>query len=296
MTFLTFILLCVLSASLVGNVRARRRARLALPEKTADALRGSPQIETWCQPVFLLGPRDVGKTSLIRQWLVGAQEGWTQVESGPSHQSETREIPIHDLQLAALQPHYAFPEFEAPIEVHLKLRVYDFPGDLGKLAEFLDAVVRESSAFTRDTKRDTEQGLGVVLVCLFNAAELCTGVTPDTREYYESPPFKQLHRTVVREEARVERLVVVFNRIDLLKDAYPHLSYADLREECRRFFRPYYRELIEQCELPADRVHFEVTMLSPEALVAGNLNAPRVLGHCARSIVAYFRGVRAEGE
>ena len=144
----------------------------------------------------------------------------------------------------------------------------------------------ETAAFWEGTGRR----VGVVIVCVFDAEEMHRGFQPATRAYYESPSFKQLHRYVIREKVHVERLVVVFNKIDRLRAKYPNLSHLDLREECRRFFEPYYHDLIEQCELPGDRVHFEVTMLDSDAQVDGTLNAPRVLDHCARSIVTLFRG------
>lgn len=267
----------------------------AIHQAAVDGLRAMPVVESYHQPVLLMGPSGVGKTSLLRQlearWKprVMVSPPSTSAPEGPVS------VPIHDLRQAQARTHPVV-DVPADLEAHLALDFYDFPGELSGRERIVQSVcdhTRESFAV---------MGLGVVLICLFNADEATLREPPDaSRRYYDEETVGRIRDLVVLSQARIERLILVFNKVDKLRRARPRFSDADLREECREFFLTHFQELEKLTRRPAraegvrasrepagESLPCFVTMLDqekPDSMIQG---ASEVLGAASAKLLRRF--------
>lgn len=237
--------------------------------------------ETFPQPVLLVGPRGVGKTSLFNAW----RSPWTSDRTSPTFRHEFAEVPVCDLRSVETRPHPADPETLTPVHAHLVLRVHDFSGEVHG-QQLVEKIVRDETVAMRKV---TRKDLGIVIVCMFDAEEAATGISDATARYYTGELFQHLRNLVFTSEARIERLVLVFNKLDHLRNRCdPHWNDAQLLDVCFRYFFGAFRELGGICN--HERISGVLTMLNGEHGVE-NLRGPAaIMGESARAIVEAFGG------
>jgi hypothetical protein len=249
-------------------------------ESVRAKLENSHVVRTYRQPVVLVGPKDVGKTSLLLQW----HAPWDTTESIPHTQAHrSQEVPIHDLLEPLTEPHFADPDLLVEVESHLVLKVHDFPGELNGQKSIREVVIEE----TRSLRRQTRRSLGVVLILMFDAEEAHTGIKDKTQEYYNGDLFKGLRELVSTGQANLERLILVFNKYDKLRQHFPaEIGDQELLNLCIERFTPIFKLLRGACS--PQKVCEVLTVLSREEMRFKNRGAPIVLGEAARAFVEAF--------
>jgi hypothetical protein len=244
-------------------------------------LESSSVVRTHYQPVLLLGPRAVGKTSLVMQW----HAPWDYSRLDPTPGMRHCDVPIYDYQEAEAEPHFADPSVRTQVNGHLLLRVFDFPGELTAQAKVREIAVRE----TERLKSTGKKNLGIVLICMFAADEAFTGISTDTREYWNGELFRELRYLFFNETVKIERVIFVLNRYDLLRAAVGEgQSDDELMTECLKRLERVYAPLYEICN--KHRMCATFTVLSRENIRENNRGAPIVLGEAARAFVSSFAG------
>jgi hypothetical protein len=236
---------------------------------------------TYHQPVLVVGPRRVGKSSLVKQWHVP----WDYSAVAGTTAHRVCEVPLLKYVDPEKVPHEAAPEVLVRLRSYLSLRVHDFPGELQAQREIAQ-VVREE---TRRLKEASQKNIGVVIICMFDAAEAHTGIGTDTNEYYNGELFRELRRLVAKDTVELARLVLVFNKFDLLRSYQPAAaSDRQLLELCIKKFTPTCAAL--RGIVNRERVCEVLTVLSREDMVYKNQGASIVKGEAARPIIQAFRG------
>jgi len=294
-------------ASLTENLRTLRadynemeKERTALRREAAEMkkladryrevrkeLQNSSMVRNYHQPVLLVGPRGVGKTSLMMQW----HAPWDYRLFEGTSVMQKAVVPIHDFTEADGVPHFADPTVKTRLEAHLHLTVFDFPGELDGQRTVRQVAVEEMRRLNSNGRAE----LGIVLICLFNAEEARTGISRETRDYYNGRMFHELHTLMVDGAVAFERILLVFNRYDLLREVAGHEpSDVDLLHECMREFDDVYAPLRKLCN--PDQLRATFTVLSREELREKNRGAPIVLGEAARPFVKAYAGSQAVGE
>lgn len=250
-------------------------------------LKSSSLVRTYRQPVILVGPREVGKTSLLKQW----HAPWdTSRLLNRTQRHYTSDVPVYDFSEGGKEAHFADPEILVPVHNHLVLRVHDFPGELDAQESVCKAIISE----TENLQRETGKNLGIVLICMFNAEEATSGISQATRQYYNGELFKQLRSLIIQHQADIERLILVFNKYDALKAIKPSVPDSDLLKLCINKFDPAYDLLHNVCN--PGKVCEVFTMLSRQEMHTKNRGAPIVLGEAARAFVRALAGEHAENK
>jgi GTPase SAR1 family protein len=235
-------------------------------------------VETYCQPVLLIGPAGVGKTSLLANW----QKPWSSSQHAASLKHTLAEVPIGQKDHYATRPHFADPDITTSVHAQLMLRVHDFPGELAAQELIQQIVQRESD----EVRHSTGNKSGIVLVCMFDATEAINGISASTREYFTGELFQRLRSLTFHGEARLARLVLVFNKVDqALKISKEKMTDEQLRTRCFRQFITAFPELGEVCH--RERICGVLTMLDNSApdMIRG---ASAVLGEAARGLADAF--------
>lgn len=243
-------------------------------------LESSSVVKHYLQPVILLGPRAVGKTSLLMQWHAPWEHG--RLDSTQSHKITT--VPVYDFEMPDREPHFAAPEITTAVEAHLKLRVHDFPGELAAQ----QSVTREAIADTEEVRSQTGKSMGVVLICMFDASESVRGVQSSTISYYNGDLFANLRALVSHRNIDIQRLVLVFNKYDLLRSAYPNENDKNLLNRCNSTFEQVLVLLHGICN--PEKVCEVTTILDRDDMITNNQGAPIVLGEAARGLVEAMAG------
>jgi hypothetical protein len=203
------------------------------------------------------------------------------LSSTSTHKVST--VPIHDFIQKDTEPHFADPDILADVHVHLKLRVHDFPGELGSQ----ENVVRQTINETLDLRRATGKKLGIVLICIFDAEETIHGLSSATIEYYNGDLFAKLPSKVSVKEVRIERLVLVFNKYDLLRKKFPNENDDELRKKCIQKHEKIISNLRGICN--SEKVCEVFTILSIEDKDNAQ-GSTVVLGEAARNFVETMVG------
>jgi GTPase SAR1 family protein len=250
-------------------------------------LRGSAVVKDYYQPVILLGPRAVGKSSLIAQW----HTPWIYSNLNPTQRHKISEVPIYDFKKENTEPHFADPEILTDVHLHLKLKVHDFPGELTSQISVIEQAIDE----TESLRKITNKSLGVVLVCIFNAEEATVGLSQSTIEYYNGDLFKNLRSLVSCNEVNIDRLILVFNKYDLLKKNYLQEDDKLLLSMCLRAFKSIISPLKGVCN--PEKVCEVFTVLSRgEEMLSNNRGASIVKGEAARIFIKSMAGEEAVKE
>jgi len=277
---------------LTGEVSSlqQRNNQLAIFEgkyqEVKRRLQQSSVVREYFQPVILVGPKFVGKTSLLTQWH--APWDHSDLKSTDSHNIST--VPIYDFKRVNTEPHFADPDILTDVHLHLKLRVHDFPGELGSQRNIIEQAKQE----TQELRHSTGKSLGVVLICMFDAVEVITGLQPVTHDYYNGELFLHLRELVSYKEIGIERLILVFNKYDLLKQERQTQKDVSLLKECLKTYQPIISLLRGVCN--PERVCEVFTILSRDDMAYNNRGAPIVLGEAARNFVEAIAGVQAVQE
>lgn len=249
-------------------------------------LQASSVVREYYQPVILVGPRAVGKSSLLAQWH--APWDHSRLKSTQAHNTST--VPIYDFKRSNTEPHFADPDILTDVHVHLKLRVHDFPGELGAQKSIIKQTIQE----TLDLRQSTGKSLGVVLICLFDAEEGAKSFSQSTIDYYNGELFSNLRTLVAHNEVGIERLILVFNKYDLLKKRYCNQDDKSLSKQCIESFIPIISLLRGACN--PEKVCEVFTILSREDMAYNNRGAPIVMGESARRFVEVMAGSQAVQE
>ena len=114
-------------------------------ERVKAVLQRSSVVRTFHQPVLLVGPREVGKTSLLKQW----HAPWDLSANERTRIERYADVPVFDFELPDQEPHFADPEVLTGVHAHLMLRVHDFPGELGAQAMIKEKVIAAHRAGIR---------------------------------------------------------------------------------------------------------------------------------------------------
>lgn len=272
----------------VESELAACRARLTGAQKLADRygqvksrLEASSVVHSLAQPVVLVGPRFVGKSSLLMQW----HAPWNHSPLLPTPERRTAEVPVHDFQSDRREPHFADPEISVPVTVHLKLKVHDFPGELAMQSAVRSTIVDETAAL----REATSLNLGVVLICMFDASEAIGTVSRTTQEYYNGELFQNLRGLVAHSKVHIDRLILVFNKFDLYRaQRGGSHSTEDLQRECIGKLSSLYGLL--RGAINPERVCEVFTILDRERMAQNNQGALIVLGEAARHFVEGVAG------
>jgi len=96
--------------------------------------------ESFRQPVLLVGPRGVGKTSLLTHW----RTPWSKARPSPTFRHNFAEVPVCNLPLPERRPHFADPDLMVPVIAQLLLRVHDFAGEVNA-QKLVEKVIREEA-------------------------------------------------------------------------------------------------------------------------------------------------------
>jgi GTPase SAR1 family protein len=262
-------------------------SRIAEKFKNVRAkLSESAVVRTYRQPVILVGPRMVGKTSLLMQW----HAPWNSSRLDRTQTHYTSEVPVYDFRQENQEPHFADPEISVPVHTHLILKIHDFPGEPDAQKSVCRIIVDE----THNLRYASGKNLGIVLICMFDATQAASGIGQDTHQYYNGELFRELRSLVAHQKVEIERLILVFNKYDKLKDKYPNHSDNELLRLCVDKFDPTYDLLHNVCN--PEKVCEVFTMLSREEMHLKNRGAPIVLGEAARAFVRAFAGKEAENK
>jgi hypothetical protein len=169
----------------LSRVKAEREnlaRELEEAKKRLGKLEKRRQIFTYRQPVLLIGPRAVGKTSLMHHWHVP----WDASEASATYLHQTCDVPVYDHHTDP--PANGHPGSQAPSTFHLVLRVHDFPGEL-RAQQMVAKLARDETVRLRE---GSKCNLGAVLICMFDAEEAHIGIRPETQQYYNGDLFRTL--------------------------------------------------------------------------------------------------------
>lgn len=234
--------------------------------------------ETYVQPVLLVGPVGVGKTSLLTCW----QKPWSKGPLSASRKHTFAEVPIGLKENHSTRQHFADPDITTPAHVQLMLRVHDFPGEL-RAQELIQQIVQQE---TVEVQQSTGNRAGIVLVCMFDATEIVGTISARTRDYYNGELFQRLRALCVQGDAKLARLVLVFNKVDLaLKTSRDKLTDDQLRDRCFRTILDTFPELRWVCN--QERIAGVLSVLdngAPDRI----RGASAVLAESARTIAEAF--------
>lgn len=250
-------------------------------QNVKNRLQASSVVREYVQPVILVGPRSVGKTSLLAQW----HAPWDHSRLSPTQTHSTSVVPIYDFMRENVEQHFADPDIWTAVHVHLKLKVHDFPGELGSQRSIIEQGVQE----TLRLRQTTQKSLGLVLICMFDASETANGLSQSTISYYNGELFSNLRNLVAHNQIGIERLVLVFNKLDLLRQARPQQSELALLKSCLSAHEEIIRLLRGICN--PERVCEVLTILDRTNMAINNKGAPIVLGEASRRFVEVMAGV-----
>ena len=237
------------------------------------------------QPVILVGPRTVGKTSLMMQW----HAPWDYSTPGATGAHTESTVPFHNIPDWKKTPHFAFPDIEVSNDLHLLLQVHDFPGELESQQSIIEVARQETKRLRSASGKD----LGIVLVCMFDAREALNGSVGKTWDYYNGQLFRNLKRLVAYDDVGLERLILVFNWWDEFRKGMPRCA-EDAREKyCLEQFAPLISLFKGSCD---KRRVCEVFTILDRTDLHHSQGAHIVKGEASRRFVAAMAGPQTADE
>lgn len=213
--------------NLVDVLQARVAELTRKIEQYADSYEefdGATLLRTYSQPVVLIGPRNVGKTSLLYRWMT---EPITE-SPFPTATHTTTQVPVVTVDQEEVRADFWKTQPRFPGMVHLAVRVWDTPGEVHAQKLVRQACVTE----TVRTRNEFSADLGVVIICMFNAEDAYRGLSGSTREYYNDAFFRSLYESIMTGAIAVHKVILIFNKIDLLREYHPMASDDELRVLC----------------------------------------------------------------
>lgn len=207
---------------------------------------------------------------------------WVNTKLTASADHKSYQVPIYDYTEKTLTPHFANEEIRVNLDTHLVLELHDFPGELRSQTQIKDIVLEQAQALRNSTNSD----LGVVLICMFNAAEAETGISAETESYFNGDLFKQIRSFVTGSQVSVDRLIYVFNHYDKLKKLKPGMDGLTLRHFCLSKFSRIFSDLNRICN--HEKICEVFTVLGGDDFATENCGEAMVKGECARKFVSFF--------
>ena len=263
------------------NQKVNRLSKFEKKYKSVkEHLKKSSVVRTYSQPAILVGPRGVGKTSLLMQW----HSPWDHSLLSATQTHRISTVPIYDFEQENTEPHFADSDILSDVHIHLKLRIHDSPGELSAQAS-IQAQARDETASLRQS---TGKNLGIVLICMFDAEEAVTGLSDATNSYYNGELFANFKKLVAHNEISIDRLILNFNKYDNLKKHKPNQGDTTLLQLCVDTHKPIISLLRGICN--PEKVCEVFTVLDRENMVENNRGAPIVLGEAARRFVEVMAG------
>ncbi len=238
----------------------------------------SSVIREFFQPVILMGPRGVGKTSLVSQ----LHSPWIQESTIATVKYSHSKVPVYDYVENDLVKHFANPDISVKQITHLMLDIYDFPGEIAVQRLIENIILEKAKKF----KEETNKSIGLVLICVFDSSEASSEISRETSSYYNSNLFRNIISFVKFGQVQIDRLILVFNHFDKLKRMNPDKSEIDLAQDCYEKFSPIFRNLNEICSSNAICEVFSV--LGGENFTYENKGANLIKGECSRNFVKTF--------
>jgi hypothetical protein len=184
------------------------------PSSERSSHRSDDSSEDWTrqllQPVLLLGPREVGKSSLIRMLTDPNQSGL------PERTFETRRAAgemtlTTNYHFRRTEPHPHDRHRTAMVDIVPGLRFIDIPGEIHMQADALSIAAECAEKFRKETSTTKVLGRGIVLVCMFSGDPKDED---EVKRYYAQDTLAGLERHVRERTIRMEEVIFLFNKFD----------------------------------------------------------------------------------
>lgn len=195
--------------------------------------------------VLLIGPTDVGKSSLMRQW----NSSWE--ESNPSATTTVKEkvVPIYKSENRHTFKHSIFG-VDCMRKAEVNFNVFDFPGEKDKRHYIIQKLKNiTENAYEKPT---------TAIVILFDTAE--DNMT-NLDMYFDNEFFDQLKELIVYENLTINSVVFVFNKIDKITKDFSDIN--NLKEVTKRKFNKYTEKILEYFN-KGTKIHRTFTALDPK--------------------------------
>jgi GTPase SAR1 family protein len=248
-----------------------------------EKIKASSVSESYYLPVFITGPRSVGKSSLVEQW----NAPWNHSELPATREQKTAIVPISYFYGNTKKPHFLDSSIKTQVKMHLILKVHDFPGEISQQ----DNIIEEAKKDTDNLQETTGKNLGIVLICMLNSNEVIIGLQQDTINYFNGKFFQNLRDLQINKQVNIDKLILVFNKYDLLKEKYSNEEDKDLMRRCMDTFEPAIKDFRHICS-NVD-VYPVFTILSRENMLYKNQGASIVKGAASRRFVEVMAGSEA---
>jgi GTPase SAR1 family protein len=260
------------------NLLESKNDELSQKEQELEKIKQDLQKHTlsfnYSQQVLLCGPKSVGKTSLATR----LHSPWKREELSPTLGYRKLDIPVIRLEEKEMKPHTSCPSIYVKQEKFISLLLYDFSGEIQSQEQIIKVLS------SPENKKH-----GVVLVLMFEASEL-DNISRETRSYYNGDLFKRL-KNLQAHHVNIVRIILVFNKFDLLCEKYPDKSIIDLTKECAKRFT----ELIDPIydAVSPEKICEIATILESTNKHGNVMGDSTVKGEMAREIVFEIGGVEA---
>lgn len=228
-------------------------------------------ITSHIQPVFLCGPRAIGKSSLMMQWYTP----WDHSKLPATQTHMVVKIPVYQYK-GEKKPHFADDSILSNQKHQIMLEVHDFPGDLAIQASIQKEIINSSDKN------------GLVLICMFNAMDAANQkISSDVIQYYNGDLFKNLRNLYINNDIEIRKVILVFNKFDLLKNLLPSVDQEELLNLCLQT----HKEIISLFAGLIDKSKIcEVATILQREYIKENIGGSVVQGECIRELYKKLKG------